>query len=652
MGEPRTMENTMSYEQFVDEVRQATTRAMAKLGYAEKVVLEVPPKPTMGDLATTVTFAISKKKRKDPTQVAKEIASCISIVEPSLIEHVETAGPYLNFFMKVDKIAAEVFRAIEEKGTSYGGVNLGRGKRVLIEHTNVNPNKAIHIGHARNTCLGDSLARILRFTGHDVQVANYVDDSGTQVADIILGFLSLGFKMDPPEGVKFDQYCGDHVYVKVNQMYEAHPELLEQRKRISKQIEEGNNDTARTAKEICLKVMRAQLETCWKMNVYFDLLNWETDILRSGLWHEAFAKLRETGLVVYEGKGKLAGCWIAKVTELPEFAAETDAVLVRSNGTTTYLGKDIPYGMWKLGLVEKDFSYEILLTQPNGKELWTTTSREGVRDHPKFGFADTAISVVDVRQSRPQEILTTMLRLVAGEATLKKYIHYAYEVVSLSPKTARDLGATVSEDEEQRKMLHMEGRRGLFVNADRVLESLMEKALAETLKRNPGADESWLRETAWKIAAAALRYNLTKVDNDKIIVFDLDEALDLEGETGPYIQYAHVRACRILEKAGIATPVRAAEPSLLTQPEEITLIKELSKFPYIVRIASESLAPQQIARYSYNLATVFNAFYERCRVIGAEPRSLEEARIRLVHCSRIVLKNSLALLGIDTPDRM
>jgi len=642
----------MTYEQFVDEVRQATAHAIKKLGYDEKISLETPPDPAMGDLATTVAFNISKKKGQDASRVARNILAQISLPEQSLIDRVEVVGPYLNFFLKASRIADEMFRSIAQQRESYGSADLGHGGRALVEHTNVNPNKAIHIGHARNTCLGDSLARILRFVGYDVQVANYVDDTGTQVADLLLGFLSLGFKMDPPEGVKFDHYCGDDVYAKVNQMYEAHPELLEQRKNISRLIEEGNNETAALAKQISLRVLKAQLETCWRMNVYFDLLNWETDILRSGLWHEAFQKLKETGLVVLEDKGKLAGCWVAKVTKLPEFAAETDAVLVRSDGTTTYLGKDVPYAMWKLGLLDKDFSYNILLSQPNAANLWTTTSQEGLKDHPAFGFVDTAVSVIDVRQSRPQEILSTFLRLIAGEASPKRYIHYAYEVVSLSPKTARDLGVAVSEDEERKRMLHMEGRRGLFVNADKVLDGLAMKALEETRKRNPGADESWLRETAEKIATAAFRYDLTKVDNDKIIVFDLDEAIDLEGETGPYVQYAHVRACRILEKAAATAQDSTVDPSLLTQPEEITLIKELSKFPYIVKMASETLTPQRIARYSYNLATIFNTFYEKCRVIGAEPKALEEARLRLVDCTRIALKNTLTLLGIDTPDRM
>ena len=642
----------MTYELFVDEVKHVTAQALSRLGYEGEFPLETPPDPKMGDLATTVAFDISKKTKQDPSNVAREILSHISLPEKSLIHRVEAAGPYLNFFMSTSRIAEETFRSIEEQRESYGSSNLGRGRRTLVEHTNVNPNKAIHIGHARNSCLGDSVARILRFTGYEVQVANYVDDTGTQVADVILGFLALGFKTDPPKGVKFDEYCGDDVYVKVNQMYDTRPELLEQRKNISRLIEEGNNETAILAKKVSLRVLKAQLETCWRLNIYFDLLNWETDTLRSGLWQEAFQQLKETGLVVLEQKGKLAGCWVAKVTELKEFAEETDAVLVRSDGTTTYLGKDVPYAMWKLGLLGKDFSYKILLRQPNRTDLWTTTSGNGVSDHPAFGSVETAISVIDVRQTRPQEILSTFLRLIAGEKSQKKYVHYAYEVVSLSTKTARDLGVAVSQNEEKRKMLHMEGRRGLFVNADTVLDRLKEKALEETRKRNPSADEAWLKETANKIATAAFRYDLTKVDRDKIIVFDMDEAIDLEGETGPYVQYAHVRACRILEKAAATSESIVADPSLLTKPEEIALTKQLSKFPYIVKMASQSMSPQRITKYSYDLATIFNSFYEKCRVIGEKPKSLELTRLRLVDCTRIVLKNCLALLGIETPDRM
>jgi arginyl-tRNA synthetase len=640
----------MTYEAFLDEARRVTKDALVKLGQDEVILLEVPPDPKMGDIATTVAFTLAKKARQRPADLAKQIVTRILIGPDSLIEHVEATGAYVNFFMRTQQIAQVTINEITTKGHLYGSTNVGNGRRVLVEHTNVNPNKAIHIGHARNTCLGDSLARILRFTGHDVQVANYIDDTGTQVADVVLGLTSLGFRMDPPEGMKFDQYCGDDVYVQVNRMYDDRPELAEQRKKVSKLIEEGNNEVAAMAKQITLKILKAQLETCWRMGVYFDLLNWESDILHSGLWKRAFEKLKNTGLVVFEEKGDLAGCWIAKVTDLPGFAAETDAVLVRSDGTTTYLGKDAPYAMWKLGLLDADFSYRILLEQPNHSALWTTTEEE-TTDHPSFGAVDTAISVIDSRQSRPQEILSVLMRLMAGESSPKKYVHYAYEVVSLAPKTARDLGMTISPEEQKRKMLHMEGRKGLFVNVDTVLDALSRKSLEETRKRNPDANESWLKATAEKIAIAALRYDLTKVDSDKIIVFDMEESIDLEGETGPYVQYARVRAHRILEKAG-GTPSSEVDASVLTQPEETILVKELSKFPYVVRLASETLSPQRITKYAYNLATVFNSFYEKCRVIGAQPKVLEQTRLRLVDCTRTALENSLAMLGIETPDRM
>jgi arginyl-tRNA synthetase len=641
----------MTYETFLNEVRAATEDALARLGWDEAIVLEVPPNPRMGDIATTVAFTIAKKTRQRPADLAKQIETQITVEPDSLIERAEVAGAYVNFFMKTERVAHVTVKEITTKRDLYGSTNLGNGKRVLVEHTNVNPNKAIHIGHARNTCLGDSLARILRFTGYDVQVANYVDDTGTQVADVVLGLTSLGFSMIPPEGMKFDHYCGDEIYAKVNKIYVDRPELIEQRKKLSRLIEQGDNETAAIAKQITLRIMKAQLETCWRMGVYFDLLNWETDILHSGLWKKAFEKMKDMGMTIFEDKGALAGCWIAKVTDLPEFSDETDAVLVRSDGTTTYLGKDVPYAMWKLGLLDTDFSYRILLEQPNHSNLWTTTSERAITDHPAFGAVDTAISVIDARQSRPQQILSTLMRLIAGESSPKKYVHYAYEVVSLTPKTARDLGMAISPEEENRKMLHMEGRKGLFVNVDTVLNALSKRAFLETQKRNPNAGETWLKATSEKIANAAVRYDLTKVDSDKIIVFDMEEALDLEGETGPYVQYAHVRAHRILEKAGTA-PRSEIDTSTLTQPEETTLVKELSKFPYTVKLASEKLLPQGIAKYSYNLATVFNSFYEKCRVIGAQPKTLEQTRLRLVDCTRIVLRNSLALLGIETPDRM
>ena len=642
----------MTYEAFLSGVRRALAEALSQLGQDEVILLETPPNPKMGDIASAVSFALAKRMRRNPAEVAKQILAHISVSPESMIDHVESSGAYLNFFMKTQRVAQATIDEMTSKGSSYGSVNVGNGERVLVEHTNVNPNKAIHIGHARNACLGDSLARLLKFAGYDVQVANYVDDTGTQVADVILGFLSLGFKTDPPKGIKFDHYCGDDVYVAVNRMYEDRPELIEERKRVCKKIEEGNNEIATAAKQITLRILRAQLETCWRLGVCFDLLNWESDILHSGLWKRAFESLKNTGLVVLKDKGELAGCWIAEVTKLPEFAAETDAVLVRSDGTTTYLGKDVPYAMWKLGLLDQDFFYEILLRQPNGTDLWTTTSKTGQSGHPVFGGADTAISVIDSRQSRPQEILSTLMRLIAGSSSPKKYIHYAYEVVSLAPKTAGDLGIPVSEGEEGRRMLHMEGRRGLFVNVDTVLDALSKKAYDETRKRNPDAEEQWLNSTAEKIAAAALRYDLTKVDRDKIIVFDIDEAIDLEGETGPYVQYAHVRACRILEKAQVAASDLTVDSALLSLPEEVLLVKELAKFPYVVRSASESLSPQRITKYAYNLATLFNAFYEECRVIGAEPKLLEQTRLRLVDCTRIVLKNALTLLGIETPDGM
>ena len=639
-----------SYEAFVNEVHNVLKQTLDKLGHHVTPTFEIPPQPDMGDIATAVAFEISKQLKANPTQIARIIAEKTEISNEGMIERVKSAGPYVNFYVKMEKLTQDTLQEIRQKGLLYGSSGSDTSRRVLVEHTNVNPNKAIHIGHTRNSCLGDSLARILRHNGQQVQVANYVDDSGTQVADIVLGFLKLGFSRESPNQMKFDQYCGDEVYVKVNRMYDKDPSLVELRREISKQIENGENTTADFAKQVTTRVLKAQLETCWRIGVYFDLINTESDILALGLSDSALEILKEIGMVTLEHEGKLAGCWILEATKIPRFAEETDAVLVRSDGTTTYLGKDLAYAMWKLGLLEKDFHYRLFGAQANGSPLWTTSPTEGDTTHPKFGFADKAISVIDVRQSRPQEIIRSCIVLIAKPDSPKEYVHYGYEVVSLSPKTASAIGLS-NLLVDTKKLVHMQGRSGVFVNTDKVLGSLKEKAMRETAKRNTDANETLLQTIAEKIAVGALRYNLTKVDNDKIIVFDLDEALNLEGDTGPYIQYARVRAARIVQKSG-NIDISNANASLLVMPEEFALLKQLARFPSIVQTAAKSSVPQKICKYSYALATLFNDFYEKHRVVGADTVELMKARLCLVECVKTVLDISMTLLGIPVVDQM
>ncbi|MFH1106172.1 MAG: arginine--tRNA ligase [Candidatus Aenigmatarchaeota archaeon] len=595
------------------------------------------PKPGFGDLASTICFDLAKRQKQSPQKMAEEIAAGTKIPENSIIERVEAKSGYLNFFLNPQKFAKAVLDEMEKQKQEYGKYRTKK-KKILVEHTSINPNKAIHIGHARNSCLGDSIARILKFVGHGVQVLNYIDDSGTQVADIIVGFKSLGYPIKTEK--KFDQYCGDDVYVSVNRVYEKNPELKGKRLEVIKSIEKGGNELSEFSEKIVDKVLSAQLETLWRLGIFFDVLTTETCILRSKLWEKSFEKLKKKNLV-YLGAGKNAGCWMLKLSDLDEFKGmeNPDKALVRSDGTVLYAGKDIAYAMWKHGLM-KDFYYEKFVTQPNKKILWRTSNKKKAKPSQPFGNADMSINVVDVRQSYEQDVVATALKMISGE---KNYTHYDYEVVSLSKKTAESLGVPIDSE-----IIHMSGRKGLFVNVDTVIEKISEKAYDETKKRNPTENDAWLRKTSGSIAASTLRYELTKIDRDKIIVFDIDDSLRLDGNTASYLQYAYARARRILEKS--KGPPGKADFENVTDVEK-QLLKSLFYFPIVVKKSAETLSPQEMCKYAYQICANFNKFYQFCPVLNAE-KNARAFRLRLVARFADVLKNALELIGVQPIERM
>jgi len=603
--------------------------------------LEVPKE--FGDIAFPC-FKLAKLKKQNPQILAEEIAKKIKLPKKSFIEKVEAKSGYVNFFFNWKKISTKVLKEILRKGEKYGKPAKIEKKKIMVEHTSTNPNKALHIGHARNSCLGDCLARILRFCGHNVIVANYIDDSGAQVADIIVGFKFLNFPIETEK--KFDQYCGDEVYVKVNKLYETNPELLEKKKFVIQKIEEGNNEIANFSAEIVRKVLLEQFKTCWRLNIFYDLLNKETDIIYSKLWDKAFKVLKEKNFVYLETEGEKAGCWMLKLSDLEEFKGlkEPDVTLVRSDGTVVYVGKDIAYAMWKHGLLKEDFNYEKFVVQPNKKVLWSTTSKKGISKHPIFNNVDISINVIDVRQSHYQNVVKAALNLISRET--KNYIHYAYNLVALSPKTAQQLGIPV---EGEKEFIHMAGRKGWFINTDVVLDALFKKTLEETKKRNPDMKENEIKEIAEKLAVSTLRYELTKVSPEKIIVFDLSEALKLEGNTGPYLQYAHTRCCSILRKAMKWKPTFSEEKISI---QEKDLIKKLALFQEVVESSAKDLRPHYICNYAYELATTFDKFYESCPVLQAETENQRNFRLTLVYSTKIVLRNALSLIGIEALEKM
>jgi len=575
------------------------------------------------------------KGDENPVKLAEKLAKEIKI---DFLE-VKNIGPYLNFYVKWDEFSKVLIESIDE---DYGKAEKIEKKRVMVEHTSANPNKALHIGHIRNSCLGDCLSKILKFYGHDVIIANYIDDTGDQMSDLIIGFKVLNMPLTTDK--KFDQYCGDDVYVKVNKIYKKREDLLEKKREITKKIEEGNNEIADFSNDIARKILLEQLKTCWRMGIYYDLLNKETDIIQSKLWLKAFEMLKKKKLIYQPTEGEKEGCWLLKLSDLPEFEGmkDADAIIQRSDGTVLYIGKDIAYAMWKHGFLADDFKYNKFTNQPNDTFLWTTTIKNPEKEHPLFNDVKRSIAVIDVRQSYYQDSVIAALKLIAKKDV--DYIHYDYELVSLSLNTAKQLDI----EAEGKDFVHMSGRKGLFINTDIVLDMLFKKAYDETKKRNSDAEEDWLKETSEKIAVGALRYELEKISPQKTIIFDIDESLKLEGNSAPYLQYTYTRASSLLRKAG--TP-KEFDLSNLKDKKEINVLKLLALYPEIIEKSVNDLRPHYIASYLYDISNTFNQFYETIPVIISEEK-FKNARIKLVESVRKVIESGLNLLGIPTMEKM
>ena len=610
-------------------------RLLRRAGVAKPMV-QPSRDPRFGEVTSTAAFLIARELRRSPREVAEEIAPRIDLSEAELIEAVEPVNGYLNFKVDWIRYAKAILDEVFSEGSGYGSSRIGEGKKVIIEHTSVNPNKPLHVGHARNVCLGDTLSRILRFLGYDVVVLNYVDDSGTQMADLILGFTELGYSLDPPPNMRFDEYCGDVVYVESVRRVESDPSLAEKRKRIVKEIESRSGEAFKLNKLIVEKVLRDQLKTCWRLGARYDILNMESAILEYELWEEVFEKLKERKAVYYAAEGPKAGCWLLDLSGHPILSKEGDEVLVKSDGTTTYTARDIAYAVWKLGGASRDFKYELFGENPDGSPIYVT-SKDGELRKPIRDNVERVINVIDVRQRRPQEIVRYALKLLGLE--FEKYVHYGYEVVALSRRDAERMGY---EPEPDQRIVHMSGRRGLYVKADQMLDMLKRRAAEEVRRRHPEWSTERIEENAEKIAVAALRYSLIKQDLDKLIILDTDEMLKLEGDTGPYLQYTYARACRILEKA---------DSSYSTQPygdlseEEKNLLRRIAYFPILLSEFPSNLMIKSIANYAHQLASEFNIFYERAPVLQAK-ENVRRFRLGIVKAFTIVFSTALNLLGI------
>jgi arginyl-tRNA synthetase len=634
-------------------------------------VLSFPPKVEMGELSVVSCFELAKQLRQPPRKIAEQLAPRLLPLEG--VERVSIAGAgYLNFHLDRARFATALFRlrsAPPQPAAAGGG-------KILVEHTSINPNKAAHIGHLRNAVLGDSFARLLRFRGHAVEIQNYIDNTGVQVADVVAGFIHLEKKSieeverliaDP--GVRFDYYCWD-LYARVFQHYDQDPDALAWRSEALKAIEESEGAWAKIAERVSAAIVRKHLETMRRINVGYDLLVEESEILRLDFWKYAFEILKHSGAVRYEEAGKNRGCWVMSLddsggADAGEAAAEDVKILVRSNGTVTYVGKDIAYHLWKFGLLGKDFAYQRFYTYPEGHAVWRTAV-QGEPVPPPFGRCAVAYAVIDARQSYLQNVVAAAFQALGFREQGENLHHFAYEVVGLTPGCAEEMGVELSAEDRQRPYIEVSGRKGLGIKADDLIDRLVDKALQEVQGRRMTEDPTEQQTCARMIAVGALRYFLLKFSRRVIIAFDFKEALAFEGETGPYLQYSVVRARNIFRKfqeSGAVFDARRLDESVGQERLKGFLSGDDSQdFWEIILLAAQlemvaeqaisSSEPAAMAKYAFRLAQSFNNFYHQHHILSETDSARQNFLLFLVHMVNESLTQTLELLGIEIPERM
>ena len=646
----------------------------------ERIIIEQPPKVEFGEFALPLAFELAKKLRKAPRKIAEEIVAGIGPVEG--FEKFEIAGAgYIN--ARVNRAAVTAALVSDNKPAA----EVAAGK-ILVEHTSINPNKAAHVGHLRNAILGDTFVRLLQFAGREV---DYIDNTGVQVADVVVGFLHIEKKSQAEieqlaRQPRFDYYCWD-LYAKVSQWYEASPENKKVRLDTLHELERGGNESAAVAELISTAVLRRHLETMDRLDIKYDFLPRESEILHLHFWDAAFAKLKEAGVLTFETEGKNKCCWVMRRAgtsksltaenaeksledaltdigigdlEMKSLVSEEDQkVIVRSNGTVGYVGKDIAYHMWKFGLLGKDFGYRKFYSYPNGHQCWIS-AEHGEPEHPHFGGVAENYNVIDVRQSEAQNTVKEALRDLGHGEAAERFTHFSYGMIVLTPRCAAELGYELSEEDKSRPFVEVSGRRGFGVKADDLIDKLIESAATEVSSRHPELPEAERRDIAEKIAIGALRYFMLKYTKPSVIAFDFKDALSFEGETGPYAQYAVVRATNIFRKGGMDAETFgknvAAEISdsanFLTGKGSNDLWElwlAASKTAYVIDQCIAATEPAYLAKHVFQLAQMFNTFYHRYPILIEPDGSRKKFLLATAAVVRRELIRALAVMGIEAP---
>ena len=624
----------------------------ARYGLDLAVAVEQPRQSDFGEMAVPAAFQLAKQLRQAPRKIAAELVADIGPIEG--VAAVEVAGNgYVNIRLDRGALGAALLRGESSEAVP-------AGEKVIVEHTNINPNKAAHIGHLRNATLGDTFVRMLRARGQRVEVQNYIDNTGVQVADVVVGFHYLENKTtedvkallaDP--SVRFDYYCWD-LYARTSSYYNDHPESLAWRSATLHSIEAGEGELAELAHLVADAIVEAHLATMLRLGVEYDVLPRESEILRLQFWASAFELLKQRQAIYCETEGKNAGCWV-----MPGLSEE-GKVIVRSDGTVTYVGKDIAYQLWKFGLLGKDFYYRPFKTYADGRVLWVTTG-EPTETAPQFGHGSRVYNVIDARQSYLQDVVVAGLRGLGYTAQADQSVHFSYEMVALSPRCCAELGIQLSEEDRARPYVEVAGRKGQGVKADDLMDTLIAKALEEVASRHPEASLEEQKRVAGQIAIGALRYFLLKFTRTSVIAFDFQEALSFEGETGPYLQYAAVRARNILrklEERGERLPDFAAELGREAMARQLQsedfwkLLLAASKADSAVEAAVTAGEPAHVAKYAFQLAQAFNNFYHQYPIIHEENREKKVFLLWMTDFFRRQLERTAAILGIPIPEYM
>jgi len=633
----------------------------------QTIPLEIPPDLQFGELATPIAFELARKLRKAPKVIAAEIVAALGNLDGFSSFDVAGAG-YIN--ARLDRAAGVRSTAAAQEAAPPAGVHS------LVEHTSINPNKAAHVGHLRNAILGDTFVRLLRAAGQKVDIQNYIDNTGVQVADVVVGFIHLEGKSLADahtllnelkqKGQRIDYYCWD-LYARTSQWYASGTDAEnEARKKLRyatlHELELGGNETADVAELISTAVLRRHLETMLRLDIEYDFLPRESEILHLKFWDAAFEQLKRTGVLYFETEGKNKGCWVMTRpgAEIAEGALDEDSkVIVRSNGTITYVGKDIAYHLWKFGLLGKDFGYKPFFSYAD-RECWISAEK-GDEPHPQFGGAQAIYNVIDARQSDPQANVIQALRGMGYKDQADHYTHFSYEMVALTPRCAVELGYDVSEEDLARPYIEVSGRKGFGVKADDLIDKLIAATRAEVDARQTGRDEAERQKIAGQIAIGALRYFMLKFTRNSVIAFDFKDALSFEGETGPYIQYAVVRARNIFRKAettpeAVLTEFASIDPAPYLEGEAASDIWSLwlraARRTLVLEQCIASSEPANLAKHAFQLAQEFNNFYHRHHILTEEDPARKAFLLATAAVALRELVTALSWLGIESPEAM